>query len=64
VRSREDKRRSQVWLMPKALRLRDELLAIARGITDAAEAGLGRDELAQFRRVIRHMTENLDRIST
>jgi MarR family transcriptional regulator, organic hydroperoxide resistance regulator len=64
VRSREDKRRSQVWLMPKALRLRDELLAIARGITDAAEAGLGRDELAQCRRVIRHMTENLDRIST
>src|SRR6266545_6543429 len=48
VRSRDDKRRSQVWLMPKALRLRDELLVIARGITDAAEAGLSRDELALF----------------
>jgi DNA-binding MarR family transcriptional regulator len=64
VRSRDDKRRSQVWLMPKALRLRDELLAIARGITDDAEAGLGRDELALFRRVIRHMTVNLDRIKS
>src|SRR5437763_4820557 len=36
VRSRDDKRRSQVWLTPKAQRLRDQMLAIARGITDAA----------------------------
>ena len=61
-RSSDDKRRSQVWMTPKAQRLRDELLAIARGITDAAEDGISRDELAQFRRVIRRMTENLDRI--
>jgi len=61
-RSSDDKRRSQVWLTAKAQRLRDELLAIARGITDAAEDGISRDELAQFRRVIRRMTENLDRI--
>jgi MarR family transcriptional regulator, organic hydroperoxide resistance regulator len=61
-RSRDDKRRSQVWLTAKAQRLRDELLAIARGITDAAEDSISRDELAQFRRVIRRMTENLDRI--
>jgi DNA-binding MarR family transcriptional regulator len=53
-----------VWLTAKAQRLRDELLAIARGITDAAEDGMSRDELAQFRRVIRRMTENLDRIKT
>jgi MarR family transcriptional regulator, organic hydroperoxide resistance regulator len=62
VRSRDDKRRSQVWLTPKAQRLRDELLAIARGITDTAEDGISRDELAQFRRAVRRMTENLDRI--
>src|SRR5215813_9455577 len=63
-RSSDDKRRSQVWLTAKAERLRDELLAIARGITDAAEDGISRDELAQFRRVIRRMTENLDGIKT
>jgi MarR family transcriptional regulator, organic hydroperoxide resistance regulator len=63
VRSRDDKRRSQVWLTPKAQRLRTELLKVARGITDQAEQGVGRDELAAFRRVIRRMTENLDRIT-
>jgi DNA-binding MarR family transcriptional regulator len=63
-RSSDDKRRSQVWLTAKAQRLRDELLAIARGITDAAEDSISRDELAQFRRAIRRMTENLDRIRT
>jgi MarR family transcriptional regulator, organic hydroperoxide resistance regulator len=62
VRSRDDRRRSQVWLTPKAQRLRDDLLLVARGITDAAETGLSRDDLALFRRVIRHMTVNLDRI--
>jgi MarR family transcriptional regulator, organic hydroperoxide resistance regulator len=62
VRSSDDKRRSQVWLTPKAQRLRNELLALARGITDAAEDGIARDELALFRRVIAQMTANLDRI--
>ena len=61
-RSDDDKRRSQVWLTAKAKRLRDELLALARGITDAAEVGVSPDELALFRHVIRRMTENLDRI--
>ena len=56
VRSRDDKRRSQV--------LRDELLALARSITDAAENGISRADLALFRRVIRQMTVNLDRITT
>jgi DNA-binding MarR family transcriptional regulator len=64
VRSSDDKRRSQVWLTAKAQRLRDELLALARGITDAAEVDVSRDDLALFRRVIRQMTENLDRIKT
>ena len=62
VRSTDDKRRSHVWLTPKAKRLRDELLELARGITDAAEAGVADDELALFRRVIARMTANLDRI--
>jgi MarR family transcriptional regulator, organic hydroperoxide resistance regulator len=64
VRSRDDKRRSQVWLPQKAQRLRDELLALARSITDAAEHGISRTDLALFRRVIRQMTVNLDRIKT
>jgi DNA-binding MarR family transcriptional regulator len=62
VRSNDDKRRSQVWLTPKAQRLRNELLALARGITDQAEEGIGRGDLALFRRVIAQMTANLDRI--
>ena len=62
VRSDEDKRRAQVWLTPKAKRLRTELLALARGITDAAEHGVARDELLTFQRVIARMTRNLDRI--
>jgi DNA-binding MarR family transcriptional regulator len=62
VRSADDKRRSQVWLTPKAQRLRNELLALARGITDEAEDGIAREELASFRRIIARMTANLDRI--
>jgi DNA-binding MarR family transcriptional regulator len=64
VRSRDDKRRAQVWLMPKAQRLRDDLLKVARGITDAGEDGITRDELALFRSVLRRMTVNLDHIET
>ena len=64
VRSTDDRRRSHVWLTPKAQRLRTELLTLARGITDAAEAGISRGELALFRRVIARMTANLDRIKT
>jgi DNA-binding MarR family transcriptional regulator len=53
-----------VWLTPKAQRLRTELLTLARGITDAAEAGISGGELVLFRRVIARMTANLDRIKT
>jgi DNA-binding MarR family transcriptional regulator len=63
-RSRDDKRRSYVWLRPKAQRLRDELLALARGITEQAEHGIPRDDLAAFQRVIARMTANLDRIKS
>ena len=62
VRSADDKLKAQVWLTAKAQRMRNELLSVARGITDQAEDGLRRDELAQFRRVIARMTANLDRI--
>jgi MarR family transcriptional regulator, organic hydroperoxide resistance regulator len=62
MRSAEDKRRSQVWLTPKAQRLRGELLALARDITQVAEHGIARRELAVFRRVVARMTANLDRI--
>jgi DNA-binding MarR family transcriptional regulator len=64
VRSTDDRRRSHVWLTPKAQRLRTELLTLARGITDAAETDISRGELALFRRVITRMTANLDRIKT
>jgi DNA-binding MarR family transcriptional regulator len=62
VRSAHDRRRWHVWLTPKAQRMRNELLAVARGITDAAENGISRNDLALFRRVIAHMRANLDRI--
>ena len=62
VRSTADKRRSHVWLTPKAQRMRKALLALARGITEQAEDGISRADLARFRRVIARMTANLDRI--
>jgi DNA-binding MarR family transcriptional regulator len=62
VRSADDKRKAQVWLTAKAKRLRNELLTLARGITEEAERGVSRREWQIFRRVIMHMTANLDRI--
>ena len=62
VRSGDDRRKVRVLLTAKAKRLRAELLAVARGITDDAEQGLAARDLAGFRRVIARMTENLDRI--
>jgi MarR family transcriptional regulator, organic hydroperoxide resistance regulator len=62
VRAAEDRRRSQVWLTAKAKRLRRRLLTVARRITEEAEAGIKREDLARFRRAIAQMTANLDRI--
>jgi MarR family transcriptional regulator, organic hydroperoxide resistance regulator len=62
VRSDDDKRKVRVLLTAKAKRLRNELLAVARGITDAAEDGVSARDLAAFRRVIARMTANLDRV--
>jgi DNA-binding MarR family transcriptional regulator len=62
VRSADDKRKAQVWLTPKARRMRTDLLKLARGITEEAEAGVSREELSVLRRVLAQMTANLDRI--
>lgn len=61
-RSDHDRRKVRVLLTAKAKRLRNELLAVARGITDASEEGIAARDLAGFRRVIARMTANLDRI--
>jgi MarR family transcriptional regulator, organic hydroperoxide resistance regulator len=62
VRSGDDRRKVRVLLTAKAKRLRNELLGVARTITDEAEEGLSARDLALFRRVIARMTANLDRI--
>ncbi len=62
VRSADDRRKVRVLLTAKAKRLRNELLGVARGITDNAEAGVAARDIATFRRVIARMTANLDRI--
>src|SRR5262249_26621838 len=63
LRADDDRRKVRVFLTAKAKRLRDELLTVARGITDEAEQGIGARELALFRQVITRMTANLDRIA-
>jgi MarR family transcriptional regulator, organic hydroperoxide resistance regulator len=62
VRSGDDRRKVRVLLTAKAKRLRNELLGVARTITDEAEEGISARDLASFRRVIARMTANLDRI--
>jgi DNA-binding MarR family transcriptional regulator len=62
VRGDDDRRKMRVFLTAKAKRLRNELLGVARGITEAAEQGLGVRQLTSFRRAIARMTANLDRI--
>ena len=62
VRSGDDRRKVRVLLTAKAKRLRNELLDVARMITDEAEQGVAARDLATFRRVIARMTANLDRV--
>src|SRR5580700_10170326 len=62
VRGEDDRRKVRVYLSAKAKRLRNELLTVARGITDEAEEGIAPRDLAAFRRIVARMTENLDRI--
>lgn len=61
-RSDDDRRKVRVLLTARAKRLRNELLGVARGITDDSEEGIVARDLAAFRRVIARMTANLDRI--
>ncbi len=61
-RSADDKRRAQVWLTPKAKRLKQRLLPVARHITMQAREGVTRAEFELFRDVIARMTTNLDRL--
>lgn len=62
VRGDDDRRKVRVFLTAKAKRLREELLGVARTITDEAEDGIAPRDLAAFRRIVAQMTENLDRI--
>jgi MarR family transcriptional regulator, organic hydroperoxide resistance regulator len=62
LRGDDDRRKVLVFLTAKAKRLRDELLTLARGITQDAEHGIAVRDIACFRRVITRMTANLDRI--
>ena len=62
VRSAEDKRKAEVWLTPKAKRMRGELLKVARSVTVEAEVGIAPDDIRVAQRVLAQMTANLDRI--
>jgi MarR family transcriptional regulator, organic hydroperoxide resistance regulator len=62
VRSVEDRRITHVWLTPKAKRMRDGLLKLARGINEQADDGISPEDIAVFRRVIMRMTKNLDKV--
>src|SRR5579864_6032531 len=48
VRGADDRRKVRVFLSAKAKRLRGELLAVARAITEEAEAGIAPRDLAAF----------------
>src|SRR5215472_15637628 len=63
LRADDDRRKVRVFLTTKAKRLRDELLTVARGITMEAEDGIGPRDIDTFRRVITHMTANLDGVA-
>jgi DNA-binding MarR family transcriptional regulator len=62
VRGNDDRRKVRVFLTVKAKRLRNELLGVARTITEEAEQDIALRELAAFRRVLTRMTANLDRV--
>ena len=61
-RSAKDKRKAQVWLTPKARKLKRRLLPVARHITMQSRHGVTQREFQQFRDVIARMTANLDRL--
>src|SRR5262245_52747739 len=62
VRSADDKRKAEVWLTPKAKRMRGELLKVARSVTVEAEQGIALDDIRVAQRVLAQMAANLDRM--
>jgi MarR family transcriptional regulator, organic hydroperoxide resistance regulator len=62
VRSTDDRRITHVRLTAKAKHMRDGLLKLARRINTEAEENIAKADIATFRRVIRQMTANLDKV--
>jgi DNA-binding MarR family transcriptional regulator len=62
VQSREDRRRTHVWLTAAGRRLEKQLLPVARQIVDEAERGIAVRDVEAFRRTITRMTKNLDEL--
>jgi DNA-binding MarR family transcriptional regulator len=62
MRSTDDRRVTHVRLTPKAKRMRDGLLKLAREINAQADDGLSSNDITVFRRVIMRMTKNLDKV--
>jgi DNA-binding MarR family transcriptional regulator len=59
-RSTADRRKVLVYLTPKGEKLRDLLLPVAKSVSDRAAAGVSREDLAAFHRVLARMIANLD----
>lgn len=62
VQGADDRRVTRVHLTAKARRMRERLLQISQGVNDQGAEGIDPAELAQFRRTVMRMTQNLDRI--
>lgn len=62
-RSDIDRRKVLVYLTPKAEKLRDLLLPVAKSVSDRASTGVSQKDLATFHRVLARMTANLDKAS-
>ena len=62
VQSREDRRRTHVWLTAAGRRREKQVLPVARQIVDEAERGIAVRDVEAFRRTITRMTKNLDEV--
>jgi DNA-binding MarR family transcriptional regulator len=63
VRSKEDSRRAQVWLTPKANKLRDKMLKVVQSITKDAEKGIAKAQLDNFHKTSVQMINNLTKLT-
>jgi|ERR1700733_1773421 len=59
-RNSRDKREWNVWLTPRAVRLRPELLPYAAHVNEIAAKGISKSELAICRSVLKRMSANLE----